>query len=113
MRRGATRSTCPPCAVWSTGRALLFPPDGDVAAAVDIAAGLVHGSGVGGVSDNERWVRPLRERPHTEWSVAIDDAVDGWSHTRLYAAELVPGQSRTVAAASGSTSSCRWRDRSP
>ena len=27
------------------GRALLFPPDGDVAAAVDIAAGLVHGSG--------------------------------------------------------------------
>ena len=29
------------------GRALLFPPDGDVAAAVDIAADLVHGSGVG------------------------------------------------------------------
>jgi hypothetical protein len=28
------------------GRALLFPPDGDVAAAVDIAAGLVHGTGV-------------------------------------------------------------------
>jgi hypothetical protein len=28
------------------GRALLFPPDGDVAAAVDIAAGLVHGGGV-------------------------------------------------------------------
>ncbi|TQM64862.1 Cgl0159 family (beta/alpha)8-fold protein [Humibacillus xanthopallidus] len=28
------------------GRALLFPPDGDVAAAVDIAADLVHGSGV-------------------------------------------------------------------
>jgi len=26
------------------GRALLFPPDGDVSAAVDIAAGLVHGS---------------------------------------------------------------------
>lgn len=26
------------------GRALLYPPDGDVAAAVDIAAGLVHGS---------------------------------------------------------------------
>ena len=24
------------------GRALLYPPDGDVAAAVDIAAGLVH-----------------------------------------------------------------------
>lgn len=27
------------------GRALLYPPDGDVAAAVDIAAGLVHGGG--------------------------------------------------------------------
>jgi hypothetical protein len=25
------------------GRALLYPPDGDVAAAVDVAAGLVHG----------------------------------------------------------------------
>jgi hypothetical protein len=25
------------------GRALLYPPDGDVAAAVDIAAALVHG----------------------------------------------------------------------
>jgi hypothetical protein len=25
------------------GRALLFPPDGDVAAAVDVAAELVHG----------------------------------------------------------------------
>jgi len=27
------------------GRALLYPPDGDVAAAVDIASGIVHGSG--------------------------------------------------------------------
>ena len=27
------------------GRALLYPPDGDVAAAVDIAADLVHGGG--------------------------------------------------------------------
>ena len=26
------------------GRALLYPPDGDVAAAVDVAAGLVHGA---------------------------------------------------------------------
>jgi 5-deoxy-glucuronate isomerase len=50
------------------------------------------------VSDNERWVRPLGSARTTEWSVAIDDAVDGWSHTRLYAADLVPGQSRTVAA---------------
>ena len=33
------------CAAWSSGRALLFPPDGDVAAAVDIASELVHGAG--------------------------------------------------------------------
>jgi hypothetical protein len=36
----------PPVRGLVVGRALLFPPDGDVAAAVDIAAGLVHGSGV-------------------------------------------------------------------
>lgn len=30
------------------GRALLYPPDGDVGAAVDIAAELVHGAGLGG-----------------------------------------------------------------
>ena len=33
----------PPVRGLVVGRALLFPPDGDVAAAVDIAAGLVHG----------------------------------------------------------------------
>jgi 5-deoxy-glucuronate isomerase len=50
------------------------------------------------VSDNERWVRPLGSAGTAEWSVAIDDTVDGWSHTRLYAVDLGPGQSRTVAA---------------
>jgi 5-deoxy-glucuronate isomerase len=50
------------------------------------------------VSDNERWVRPLGSARTTEWSVVIDDAVDGWSHTRLYAAELAAGESRTFAA---------------
>lgn len=35
---------CPSAAGLVVGRALLYPPDGDVAAAVDIAAGLVHGS---------------------------------------------------------------------
>jgi hypothetical protein len=34
----------PPVRGLVVGRALLFPPDGDVAAAVDIAAGLVHGT---------------------------------------------------------------------
>jgi len=50
------------------------------------------------VSDNERWVRPLGSASTAEWSVAIDDAAPGWSHTRLYAADLAPGQSRTVGA---------------
>ncbi len=50
------------------------------------------------MSDNERWVRPLGSARTTQWSVAIDDAVHGWSHTRLYAADLDPGQSRTIAA---------------
>lgn len=35
---------CPTAAGLVVGRALLYPPDGDVAAAVDIAAGLVHGT---------------------------------------------------------------------
>lgn len=34
---------CPSAAGLVIGRALLYPPDGDVAAAVDIAADLVHG----------------------------------------------------------------------
>ncbi|MEO7268573.1 MAG: deoxyribose-phosphate aldolase [Knoellia sp.] len=36
--------TLPAVAGLVVGRALLYPPDGDVAAAVDIASGLVHGS---------------------------------------------------------------------
>ncbi|WP_286960763.1 Cgl0159 family (beta/alpha)8-fold protein [Arsenicicoccus sp. UBA7492] len=35
--------TCPSAAGLVVGRALLYPPDGDVAAAVDVAAHLVHG----------------------------------------------------------------------
>lgn len=35
---------CPSAAGLVVGRALLYPPDGDVAAAVDVAAGLVHGT---------------------------------------------------------------------
>ena len=39
------------------GRALLFPPDGDVAGAVDIAAELVHGVGPG-LDDRSDWLVP-------------------------------------------------------
>lgn len=38
--------TCPNAAGLVVGRALLYPPDGDVAAAVDVAARLVHGDPV-------------------------------------------------------------------
>ena len=41
--RGAARSSCPAVRGLVVGRALLYPPDADVAAAVDIAADLVHG----------------------------------------------------------------------
>ena len=37
----------PPVRGLVVGRALLYPPDGDVAAAVDVAAGLVHSAGRG------------------------------------------------------------------
>ena len=40
---GAAPSTHPSAAGLVVGRALLFPPDGDVASAVDVAADLVHG----------------------------------------------------------------------
>ena len=42
-RWAQARSTLPAVRGLVVGRALLYPPDGDVAAAVDIAAGLVHG----------------------------------------------------------------------
>ena len=34
---------CPPCTAWSSAGTLLYPPDDDVAGAVDMAVGLVRG----------------------------------------------------------------------
>ena len=45
---------CPAAAGLVVGRALLFPPDGDVAAAVDVAAGLVHGAAATSPTDATR-----------------------------------------------------------
>ena len=87
------------------GRALLYPPDGDVAAAVDIAADLVHGS-VSDLlgahaparrdgSDNSSWVRPPGQ--HRRRRVLRRDHPDGrepghgWQHTRLRVAALAAG----------------------
>ena len=50
------------------------------------------------MSDNARWVRPLGSACADGWDVAVDDTVEGWSHTSLYAVALRAGESRTVAA---------------
>ena len=47
-RVGQARSSCRPCAVSSSAAPCCTRPDGDVAAAVDIAAELVHGGEPGG-----------------------------------------------------------------
>ena len=39
------------------------------------------------VSDNERWVLPLGQRRREDWAVVVDETVDGWPHTGLYAGD--------------------------
>ena len=46
------------------------------------------------MSDNARWVRPLGSGADHRWEVVIDDRVDGWRHTGLYAGRLADGESR-------------------
>jgi 5-deoxy-glucuronate isomerase len=50
------------------------------------------------MSDNARWVRPLGSTPRDGWDVVIDNAVEGWEHTGLYAGRLADGESRTLEA---------------
>ncbi len=93
------------------GRALLYPPDGDVAAAVDIAAELGR-TGAGSARERQRALgAPARAAPARRTGrVAIDDAVDGWSHTRLVCRRRsLPVRAAPSRPASGSTSSCRSR----
>lgn len=49
-------------------------------------------------ADNERWVRPSGSTRQDGWDVAIDDHIEGWQHTSLYAARLAEGESREVPA---------------
>lgn len=49
-------------------------------------------------ADNERWVRPFGSTRQDGWDVAIDDDIEGWQHTSLYAARLAEGESREVPA---------------
>jgi 5-deoxy-glucuronate isomerase len=49
-------------------------------------------------TDNARWVLPLGSAKRDGWDTAIDDSVEGWSHTALYAGSLAPGETREIAA---------------
>ena len=74
MRRGVASLDLPAVRGLVVGRALLYPPDGDVAAAVDIAAELVHGAS----AMSSRWVLPLGSAEREDWAVVVDEGVDGW-----------------------------------
>ncbi|WP_406832722.1 5-deoxy-glucuronate isomerase [Pedococcus sp. KACC 23699] len=50
------------------------------------------------MSDNARWVHPLGTVADRGWEVAVDEAIDGWQHTGLYAGRLAAGESRELAA---------------
>ena len=50
------------------------------------------------MSDNARWVHPLGTVADRGWEVAVDEAVEGWQHTGLYAGRLAAGERRELAA---------------
>ena len=50
------------------------------------------------MSDNARWVHPLGTVADRGWEVAIDQSVEGWQHTGLYAGRLAAGERREFAA---------------
>ena len=92
------------------GRALLYPPDGDVAAAVDIAAELVHGCSRRASARAQQVGPAAGQRPARRLRVLVDDTVDGWQHTGLPGPCARGGPTSTPA--TGSTSSSRSPARS-
>jgi 5-deoxy-glucuronate isomerase len=40
------------------------------------------------------WVLPLGTAEREDWPIAVDDSVDGWKYTGLYAGSLPPGDER-------------------
>ena len=50
------------------------------------------------MSENARWVRPLGSAAGDRWDVVIDQTVDGWQHTGLYAGGLGEGETRGIPA---------------
>jgi 5-deoxy-D-glucuronate isomerase len=41
-----------------------------------------------------RWVLPLGSAEREDWAVVVDDSVEGWTYTGLYAGALVSGEER-------------------
>ncbi len=47
-----------------------------------------------------RWVLPRGSAGSADWEAVVDDSIDGWSHTGLYAGPLRAGDRRTLATGS-------------
>jgi 5-deoxy-glucuronate isomerase len=43
---------------------------------------------------SEQWVLPLGSAEREDWAVVVDDTVEGWTYTGLYAGALVSGEER-------------------
>ncbi|HEY8308509.1 MAG TPA: 5-deoxy-glucuronate isomerase [Lapillicoccus sp.] len=43
---------------------------------------------------SSRWVLPLGSAEREDWAVVVDETVDGWQYTGLYAGALLPGEQR-------------------
>ena len=41
-----------------------------------------------------RWVLPLGSAEREDWAVVVDEGVEGWQYTGLYAGSLLPGEGR-------------------
>ncbi len=51
-------------------------------------------------TSGSRWVLPLGSSARDGWEVVVDDSLDGWTHTGLYAGVLRAGEDRRIATGS-------------
>ncbi|HEU4329939.1 MAG TPA: 5-deoxy-glucuronate isomerase, partial [Lapillicoccus sp.] len=47
-----------------------------------------------------RWVLPYGSADREDWQVVVDESVDGWRYTGLYAGSLLPGEERGLSTGS-------------
>ena len=85
------------------GRSLLYPADGDVAAAVDTAVGLLWRAAMrdddsDGATDDRRRRGATRQAAPRAYAVDIDPKRAGWTHSSLRVVELAPGGTHTFTA---------------